>query len=99
MERKCLLIRFPQLASTVNILKYSLNLITRIVSKCNFQGVQCQFWDLGGGGDLPKLWKKYYAEAHAVLFVIDSVSIETDRLREALSKTFAFSNKFQYLWI
>lgn len=54
------------------------------VSKCNFNGVQCQFWDLGGGGDLPKLWKKYYVEAHAVFFVIDSLKIETERLNQIL---------------
>lgn len=46
------------------------------VSKCDFNGIQCQFWDMGGGGDLPKLWSKYYGEAHAVFFVIDSVTIE-----------------------
>lgn len=57
-----------------------------IVSKCDLKGVQCQFWDLGGGGDLPKLWPKYYAEAHAVFFVIDSLEIN-DRLLATLSKS------------
>lgn len=45
---------------------------------------------MGGGGDLPKLWSKYYGEAHAVFFVIDSVTIEeeerVDKLRRILGK-------------
>ena len=63
------------------------------MSKCDLKGIQCQFWDLGGSGDLPKLWQKYYTEAHAVLFVIDSVRIEneadeerTEKLKKTLCK-------------
>lgn len=53
------------------------------VSKCDLNGIQCQFWDLGGGADLPKLWSKYYEEAHAVLFVIDSATVgEEERVRK-----------------
>lgn len=55
------------------------------VSKCDLKGIQCQFWDLGGGGDLPKLWPKYYAEAHAVFFVIDCLEIKSERLMNTLS--------------
>lgn len=53
------------------------------VSKCDMNGIQCQFWDLGGGAELSKLWSKYYEEAHAVLFVIDSTTVaEEDRLKK-----------------
>lgn len=62
------------------------------MSKCEFNGVQCQFWDLGGGGDLPKLWKKYYAEAHAVVFVVDSENIEAGRLCQVLGKRVFINN-------
>ena len=48
------------------------------VSKCDLNGIHCQFWDMGGGGDLPKLWAKYYGEAHAVFFVIDSTAMEEE---------------------
>ncbi len=65
---------------------YSSPSLVYSVSKCDFNGVQCQFWDLGGGGDLPKLWKKYYTEAHAVFFVIDSVNIEAGRLNKVLGR-------------
>ncbi len=27
---------------------------------------------MGGGGDLKTLWQRYYQDAHAVFFVIDS---------------------------
>ncbi|XP_038999458.1 ADP-ribosylation factor-like protein 3 [Hibiscus syriacus] len=30
------------------------------------------FWDLGGQPGLRSIWEKYYEEAHAVIFVIDS---------------------------
>lgn len=46
--------------------------INFLVSRCDFQGVICQFWDMGGGGDLKTLWQRYYQDAHAVFFVIDS---------------------------
>lgn len=30
------------------------------------------FWDLGGAAGLRSIWEKYYAEAHAVIFVVDA---------------------------
>jgi ADP-ribosylation factor related protein 1 len=30
------------------------------------------FWDLGGSKSLRVLWDKYYADSHAVLFILDS---------------------------
>lgn len=56
-------------------------LIFGLVSKCDLKGIQCQFWDLGGGGDLPKLWPKYYKESHAVFFVIDSSEFHRDKTK------------------
>mmetsp|Transcript_19452 Transcript_19452/g.26903 ORF Transcript_19452/g.26903 Transcript_19452/m.26903 type:complete len:213 (-) Transcript_19452:66-704(-) len=41
------------------------------------------FWDLGGQTGLRSIWEKYYAEAHAVVYVVD-VS-EPDRFEEAKS--------------
>lgn len=39
------------------------------------------FWDLGGQVGLRTIWEKYYAESHAVLFVVDASA--TNRLEEA----------------
>ncbi|TPX78268.1 hypothetical protein CcCBS67573_g00446 [Chytriomyces confervae] len=39
------------------------------------------FWDLGGQQELRRLWKKYYSESHAVLFVCDASDFE--RIEEA----------------
>lgn len=30
------------------------------------------FWDLGGQAGLRSIWDKYYAESHALVFVVDS---------------------------
>ena len=39
------------------------------------------FWDLGGQAQLRSIWEKYFAESHAVVFVVDSTN--EDRLAEA----------------
>jgi ADP-ribosylation factor related protein 1 len=41
------------------------------------------FWDLGGQTGLRTIWDKYYAEAHAVIFVVDTT--EQDRFEDAKS--------------
>ena len=44
-----------------------------------------KFWDLGGQTELQSLWEKYYDEAHAIIFVVDSTDRERiDAVREAL---------------
>ena len=30
------------------------------------------FWDLGGQAGLRSIWDKYYAESHAIVYVVDS---------------------------
>lgn len=52
-------------------------------------GVNLVFWDLGGKAGLRAIWEKYYREAHAVIFVLDSADQErfgdvADTLRRAL---------------
>lgn len=76
--------------NNINILKILKIILNLIVSKCDLKGIQCQFWDLGGGGDLPKLWPKYYKESHAVLFVIDSLEFQNDNIYNSkLKETFS----------
>jgi len=41
------------------------------------------FWDLGGQSSLRTIWDKYYTEAHAICFVIDSSA--RNRFEEAKS--------------
>jgi ADP-ribosylation factor related protein 1 len=44
-----------------------------------------KFWDLGGQTELQSLWEKYYDEAHAIIFVVDSTDRERiGAVREAL---------------
>lgn len=31
-----------------------------------------KMWDLGGGEDMQRIWKRYYAECHALLWVVDA---------------------------
>lgn len=45
------------------------------------------FWDLGGQLGLRTIWEKYYEEAHAVLYVVDSACSERfDDARGTLEK-------------
>lgn len=37
--------------------------------------VRLKLWDIGGQATLRKLWKSYYAAAHAIVFVIDSTDV------------------------
>ena len=37
--------------------------------------VYLKLWDIGGQSTLRKLWKSYYASAHAIVFVIDSTDM------------------------
>jgi ADP-ribosylation factor related protein 1 len=46
------------------------------VGRAEYGNVQFQFWDLGGSGDLSRLWANYYSETHLVLFVIDGTVLE-----------------------
>ena len=44
-------------------------------------GVKLNFWDLGGQEELQSLWDKYYAESHAVIYIVDSS--DRDRIPES----------------
>ncbi|WAR23619.1 ARFRP-like protein [Mya arenaria] len=47
-------------------------------------GVKLKFWDLGGQEELQSLWDKYYAESHAIIYVVDSSDKERiDESKEA----------------
>ncbi|KAL7273164.1 ADP-ribosylation factor protein 3 [Rhizina undulata] len=37
--------------------------------------IYLRLWDIGGQSSLQKLWKSYYASAHAIVFVIDSTDV------------------------
>ncbi|XP_053624444.1 ADP-ribosylation factor-related protein 1 [Plodia interpunctella] len=52
------------------------------IGKINVDGVILNFWDLGGQQELQSLWDKYYAECHAVIYIVDS----SDRERISESK-------------
>lgn len=52
------------------------------IGEINIAGVKLNFWDLGGREELQSLWDKYYAESHAVIYVVDS----SDRKRIPESK-------------
>lgn len=51
------------------------------LAKISFDGAQVVFWDLGGQVKVRSIWERYYSEAHAVVFVIDSADIS--RFEEA----------------
>jgi len=47
--------------------------------------VSLNFWDLGGQSELQSLWDKYYAECHAIIYIVDSS--DRERMDES-KKTF-----------
>ncbi|CAG2179740.1 unnamed protein product [Oppiella nova] len=54
----------------------ALNKITATVGlnigRIHTNGIVLNFWDLGGQTELQTLWDKYFAESHAIIYVIDS---------------------------
>jgi ADP-ribosylation factor related protein 1 len=40
------------------------------VGKIDIGMTRINFWDLGGQTDLQTLWQSYYAESHAILFMV-----------------------------
>ena len=42
------------------------------IGKMDVNHCQCLFWDLGGQVRMRDIWCKYYAEAHGMVFVVDS---------------------------
>jgi len=51
------------------------------LAKLNHLGSQVIIWDLGGQIKMRSIWEKYYSEANAVIFVVDST--DRARLKEA----------------
>ncbi|KAM3961790.1 ADP-ribosylation factor related protein 1 [Aphomia sociella] len=51
------------------------------IGKIDVDGVLLNFWDLGGQVELQSLWDKYYAECHAVIYIVDSS--DRDRVSES----------------
>ena len=51
------------------------------IGKVDMEGIRMNFWDLGGQEELQSLWHKYYAESHAIIYVIDAH--DRDRIEES----------------
>lgn len=44
------------------------------VGRLEAYGINLIFWDLGGQSGLRSIWDKYYAESHAIIYVVDAAS-------------------------
>eukprot|EP00201_Polytomella_parva_P005292 CAMPEP_0175079094 /NCGR_PEP_ID=MMETSP0052_2-20121109/24613_1 /TAXON_ID=51329 ORGANISM="Polytomella parva, Strain SAG 63-3" /NCGR_SAMPLE_ID=MMETSP0052_2 /ASSEMBLY_ACC=CAM_ASM_000194 /LENGTH=182 /DNA_ID=CAMNT_0016349349 /DNA_START=55 /DNA_END=600 /DNA_ORIENTATION=+ len=51
------------------------------VGRIELDGAKLVFWDLGGQSGLRSLWSKYFDEAHAIIYVVDSE--HRDRFQES----------------
>jgi len=51
------------------------------IGKVDVANSRLNFWDLGGQTELQALWDKYYSEAHAVIFTVDSN--DRERIQES----------------
>ncbi|KAL3867798.1 hypothetical protein ACJMK2_040821 [Sinanodonta woodiana] len=57
------------------------------IGQIDIKGVRLNFWDLGGQEELQSLWDKYYAESHAVIYIVDSSDRDRmDESKEAFDK-------------
>eukprot|EP00164_Ancoracysta_twista_P016864 GFYU01028489.1.p1 GENE.GFYU01028489.1~~GFYU01028489.1.p1 ORF type:complete len:193 (-),score=9.13 GFYU01028489.1:315-893(-) len=55
------------------------------IGRMEVNGTKLMFWDLGGQSGLRSIWDKYFAEAQALIFVIDSADEPRfDEARQAL---------------
>ena len=53
------------------------------MAKIQYSAAEVIFWDLGGQQRMRCIWDKYYADASAIIFVVDSA--DNDRLEDARS--------------
>ncbi|KYQ90836.1 ARF-like protein [Tieghemostelium lacteum] len=51
------------------------------IGKILYEGVKLVFWDLGGQLQLRSIWDKYYADVHAVIYIVDSS--DKERFKES----------------
>lgn len=51
------------------------------IARFSVRNIPLVFWDLGGQGQLRSIWEKYYAESHAVLYIVDAA--DGDRVAES----------------
>jgi ADP-ribosylation factor related protein 1 len=59
------------------------------IAQIDIGKIKIIIWDLGGLPDLQPIWEKYYADCHAIIYVIDSS--DSERLLEAI-QVFSKSN-------
>ncbi|KAL1491883.1 hypothetical protein ABEB36_012410 [Hypothenemus hampei] len=63
------------------------------IGKIEVNGVQLNFWDLGGQSELQSLWDKYYNECHAIIYIVDSSDRERiNDSKEVFDKMIANEN-------
>jgi len=69
------------LRSALLKLSVSCGSLTCSVARIQSANATMVFWDLGGQSGLRVIWDKYYAEAHCIVFVVDST--DSARLADA----------------
>ncbi|XP_014246398.1 ADP-ribosylation factor-related protein 1 [Cimex lectularius] len=63
------------------------------IGKIDIGGIRLNFWDLGGQEELQSLWDKYYAESHAIIYIVDSNDRERiNESRETFEKMISCEN-------
>lgn len=64
------------------------------LGKLDACGCKCSFWDLGGAEKMRPLWKRYYSDADAIVFVVDASPTEDAKIKivEARDAFFGMRN-------
>jgi ADP-ribosylation factor related protein 1 len=70
------------------------------LAKIQMKGSKIVFWDLGGQKKMRSIWERYYKEANAVVFVVDSADVGRLEEAKAAFETLAPSHRREYArWV
>mmetsp|Transcript_32774 Transcript_32774/g.43700 ORF Transcript_32774/g.43700 Transcript_32774/m.43700 type:complete len:382 (+) Transcript_32774:84-1229(+) len=62
------------------------------IGKVDMCGCKCRFWDLAGSEKMRPLWERYYADADAIVFVVDGTATKS-KLEESRDAFFQILGK------
>lgn len=57
------------------------------VERIDYKNISFTIWDIGGQDRIRPLWRHYYQDTHAIIFVVDSADVDrVDEARDELHK-------------
>jgi ADP-ribosylation factor 1/2 len=93
-ERRLLMVGLDAAGKTTILYKLKLGEVVATaptvgfnVETVEYKNINCTVWDIGGQDKIRALWKYYYENTHAIMFVVDSNDPERfDKARDEIHK-------------